>query len=232
MNTICLSEFANSKLKNSLKSRGYELIEIKKTDAVYDAISAHADIYLCMLYGELVIAPNQLLLIQDNLQRNKVQFSSGTSRLGYQYPWNIRYNAAQLGNFLIHNSKYTDPQILRKAKELGLQILHVNQGYTKCNLTIVDDHAAITSDAGISTVLKNQNIDVLMISQGHVTLQGFPYGFLGGASGKIESEIIFNGNLSAHPDYEKIKEFIENRGLQITYFEDYPLEDIGSIIQW
>jgi len=131
----------------------------------------------------------------------------------------------------MHNAKHTDPVILNKAKELGLESIHVKQGYTKCSLVILDDNAAITSDKGLAAALKKYGIDILLITHGHVNLPGFPYGFLGGASGKVDDEIIFNGNLSAHPDFEKIKDFICQRGLKVTWFEEYPLEDIGSIIQ-
>lgn len=231
MNTICLSENANTILKEFLRKKGYGLIEIKKTDAVYDAVSSHGDIYLCKLRDELVVAREELPLIQDKLQNNLVTYSAGISELGYQYPLNIRYNAVQLGNYLIHNTKYTDLQILARAKELGLELLNVKQGYTKCNLVIVDDHSVITSDKGMTGALKEHGIEVLLVRQDYVRLTGFPYGFLGGASGKVDNAIIFNGNLSAHPDFEKIKEFISTRGLPIIYFEEYPLEDIGSIIQ-
>ena len=231
MNMICLSENANILLKKSLRRKGYQLIEIKKNDAVYDAVSSHVDIYLCKLRDEFVIAKEQFPLILNDLQRSQVRYTEGTSDLGYEYPENIKYNAAQLGKYLIHNIKYTDPQILKRAEELGLQLLHVKQGYTKCNLVIVDDHSVITSDTGLADSLKNHDIEVLLVRQGHVQLSGFAYGFLGGASGRVDSEIVFNGNLSTHPDYERIKKFINSKGLQVTCFEDYPLEDIGSIIQ-
>ncbi|HHU17320.1 MAG TPA: hypothetical protein GXZ70_03740 [Clostridiales bacterium] len=92
-------------------------------------------------------------------------------------------------------------------------------------------NSAITSDNGIAAALKSHSIDTLTISTANVRLKGFPYGFLGGASGRIDDKIIFNGNLSAHPDYLRIKDFIEERGLRVVFFEEYPLEDIGSIIQ-
>jgi hypothetical protein len=71
----------------------------------------------------------------------------------------------------------------------------------------------------------------LLIDKGHIQLQGFDYGFIGGASGRIGDTIIFNGDITQHPDYEKIAAFIEDRDLKIKYFTEYPLEDIGSIIE-
>jgi len=231
MNTVCLSENANIILKETLQSKGYRLIEIRKTGAVYDAVSSHADIYLCKVGGGLIVAPEQLPLIRDALTSNSTEFASGSARLGFRYPMDVKYNAAQVGGRLIHNTDYTDPAILDKAKESGLELIHVKQGYTKCSLVIVDEKSVITSDTGLAAALQRCKIDVLLISRGHVGLPGFPYGFLGGASGRVGDEIIFSGNLSAHPDFDKIREFIAQRGLRAVWFEEYPLEDIGSIIQ-
>lgn len=231
MDTICLSENANTILKSHLKSKRYGLVEIRKTDAVYDAISDHCDIYLCKIGNELVVAPVQLPLIRKELLGCGVRIYQGADRVGFRYPANIRYNAAQVGHNLIHNTNHTDPAILNIARELGLKLIHVRQGYTKCNLVIVDDHSVITSDMGLAAALAKHGIDILPVSQGHVKLRGMPYGFLGGASGRVGYEVIFNGNLSAHPDFEKIESFIRDRGLRATWFEEYPLEDIGSIIQ-
>lgn len=231
MNVICLSENANKILKENLRSKGYSLIEIRKSEAVYDAISSHGDIYLCKICNELVVAPVQLPLIQEELRCSGVKYSIGASDLGHCYPMNVSYNAAQMGDYLIHNMHHTDPVILNRAEEFGLKRLPVKQGYTKCNLVVIDDQSAITSDQGLAAALKKNSLEILLISQGHVHLTGFPYGFLGGASGRVGNEIIFNGNLSVHPDCEKIIEFIQERGLQVTFFKEYPLEDIGSIIQ-
>ena len=46
-----------------------------------------------------------------------------------------------------------------------------------------------------------------------------------------DNEIVFNGDLSAHPDFETIKEFIESRGLRCVWTTDMPLTDIGSVIE-
>lgn len=231
MNTICLSENANSILKDALRGKGYELIEIAGTDKVYDAISSHADIYLCKICDKLIVAPVQLPFIAETLQNKGIYHVSGAKDPGGRYPENVNYNAAQIGRRLIHNMKHTDPAVLFAAREHGLELIDVNQGYSKCNLVVVDEDSAITSDMGLAFSLKKQGLDVLVISGGDVKLEGFPYGFLGGASGRVGDEIIFNGNLSAHPDFQAIKEFIQSKGLRPVWFGEYPLEDVGSMIE-
>lgn len=231
MNTICLSENANRILKNHLGNKGYELIEIRKTSAVYDAIASHADIYLCRVLDELVVAQEQLPLIEEALLRRKIKYTKGASSLGHHYPSDVKFNAVQMGDYLIHNTHHTDAVVLDKSKEHGLELIHVRQGYTKCSLVVVDENSVITSDAGLASSLEKYHVEILLISQGHIRLPGFPSGFLGGASGRAGNEIIFNGDLSAHPDFHMICEFIRNRGLEVTFFREYPLEDIGSILQ-
>lgn len=230
MNTVCISENANRILKDALRDKGYELIEIAGTDKVYNTISSHSDIYLCKICGELIVAPVQLPLLQEKLLKHGIGYMLGVSDPGSQYPENVRYNAAQIGRRLIHNTKHSDPAVLLAAKEHGLELIDVKQGYTKCSLVVVDEDSAITSDMGLSAVLKKHGLDILTTTQGHVRLEGFPYGFLGGASGRVGNEIIFNGDLSVHPDFQAIKEFIQKRGLEAVWFEEYPIEDIGSII--
>ena len=113
---------------------------------------------------------------------------------------------------------------------MGLEIIKCRQGYVKCNVVILDDTHIITEDIGIAKSLEETEIDCLLIESGYVKLKGFSYGFIGGASGKLGETIIFNGDLSSHPDFEKIKTFIESLGLRLWYTKSYPLEDIGSII--
>lgn len=231
MNTVCISEHANRILKDALRGKGYKLIEIAGTDKVYDAISSHCDIYVCKICDGIIVAPVQLPLIREELQRNGIAFVQGADDPGLRYPENIRYNAAQIGTRLILSKRHADPAVLLAAEEHGLALIDVKQGYTKCNLVVVDGESAITSDMGLYAALLKQGLDVLPISQGHVRLKGFPYGFLGGASGRVGDEIVFNGDLSTHPDFEAIKGFIQQKKLRAVWFEEYPLEDIGSIIQ-
>lgn len=209
MKKIYLSENAGVPLKKYLLETGYQLIEIKKSDQVYPAVSSHPDIYMCKINDNIIKSNNDL---------------------GFNYPQNIKYNGVQIGKYFVHNTDYTSPLLLSAVAEAGLILIKVKQGYTKCNIVYINENSIITSDIGISKVLEGYGIEVLLVSIGHVKLEGFPYGFLGGASGKIDSTIIFNGDLTKHPDYFKIIEFIENKNLKIKYFPEYELTDIGSII--
>jgi len=209
-------------LADYLASCGHTVIDVEKTDCVYDAVAEHPDIYMCKL-GADPAAP---------------LYKGDKSKLGFRYPENIIYNAAVCGRYFIHNLKYTDGRLLEAAQDYvsrryGCAMIRVNtaQGYTKCNIAIVDDSHIITEDKGIfRAVSEKTDIKVLLIAEKQVKLNGFSHGFIGGAAGRVGNEIIFNGDITAHSDYVKIRSFIEECGLDIKSFA-YPLTDIGSIIE-
>ena len=95
----------------------------------------------------------------------------------------------------------------------------------------VDENSIITADQGILRACRRAGLQCLEAGPGFVRLPGYPYGFLGGAAGRVGDSILFHGNLSAHPDGVRIRTFIEARGLQCVDFEDFPLTDIGSVIE-
>ena len=230
MSSVLISEKANPGMVSYLTSMGHTPIYIRGTSVVHEAISSHVDIYCCLIGEELVIAPEQLNLIEAQLILAGVPYLKGASDLKPAYPGDIAYNAAVTGKYFIHHLKHTDPVLLDRARNQGLTLIDAKQGYTKCNLVVVTENALITSDEGIAAQLTPYPIAVLLVQPGHVNLPGFASGFLGGASGRVDDTIIFNGNLAMHPDCKQIISFIEAHGLKVAYFQGFELEDIGSIV--
>ena len=215
MKKIYISKDANQILKSYLESKGYRLEEVSSQDIVDPAISCHPDVFYC----KLGIGDEAPLV------------HAYEEELGCGYPAEAAFNAACTGRYFIHNLKITHPRLLESARCAGMELIHVPQGYSKCSTVIVDEQSIITYDRGIARACKAvQDLDVLLVAPGHVLLPGYSTGFIGGCSGRIENEIIFNGDLSAHPNFQEIRAFIENHGLTCTWFEDYPLTDIGSIL--
>ena len=215
MRKIYLAKNSNRILQNQLRRHGYELELVVSEGLVDPAISCHPDVFFCRL-GIGADAP--LISAQDD-------------ELGSGYPAEAAFNAACTGRYFIHNLKVTNPRLLAAAGNAGMKLIHVPQGYTKCSTVIVDEQSIITYDRGIAKACSDvSGLDVLLITPGHVLLPGYDTGFIGGCSGRIGNEVIFNGDLSAHPDFEKIRSFIEDRGLKCTWFQQYPLTVIGSLI--
>ena len=83
----------------------------------------------------------------------------------------------------------------------------------------------------VRNVCEEAGLNVLKVTPGHVLLPGYSEGFIGGTAGRVGDEILFNGDLSAHPDFGAIRDFIRERGLGLKYFDDCQLTDIGSVIE-
>jgi len=200
-------------------------------------IATHPDLYMCQL----------------GLWSEAGIFFGDAEKLGVDYPRDIIYNAVCTRNYVVHLAEYTDPELrdaivtwhrtLRRLPGEGdhrdIKVLGVRQGYTRCMCLPVDDNSFIVSDESIARPLEGQGASVLRISSGSIKLKGFQYGFIGGTAGNIyvsteempeQRAIIFNGDLTVHPDFAAITEFIRSRNILPVWFEDYALEDIGSIL--
>ena len=109
--------------------------------------------------------------------------------------------------------------------------MSVRQGYSRCAVCTVDADSIITADRGIAVAAESNGMHVLLIRPGYIRLEGYPYGFIGGASCKLASDkLAFTGSLDIHPDREAILGFLSERGISPVYLSQEPAFDIGSMI--
>lgn len=220
---VILSADSPAGLAECLTSQGYDTVSFSAAEIVSPYLSKHPDMFMCKM-GADDDAP--VISYHDDEQNGYPGFRP----LSAEYPGDIAYNAACSGRFLIHNLQYTAPHIIESAEKSGMTMINVRQGYAKCSTVIVDEMSIITYDRGIAKACTAAGMDVLTIRPGHIVLPGFDTGFIGGTSGRAGDTIYFNGNLSEHPDCKDIIDFIEDRGLSVRFFEEWPLTDIGSVI--
>lgn len=206
-----LSRNAGKELIAYLEEKGYGIELFGPMESAAEPVSCHPDMFMCSLRDEMLYRGDENLV-------------------GKSYPEDIRYNACSTGKYFIHNLKYTDPKLIKMAEELGLVFVNVPQGYAKCSIVAVDENSIITYDEGIADACEKAGLEVLKVRQGYVSLPGYDTGFIGGCSGRLPGEIVFNGNLGKHPDCEAIQDFIRQRGLECRYFGDFELTDIGTVI--
>lgn len=210
MKKVYVSDKAGLALIEFLKTKR-EVLPVGNIPAVDAAIASHPDILYCRLSSGA----------------DSGIYRGDAALLGDSYPSDCIYNAACVGKYIIASQAVSQELV----EQSGLDYIPVKQGYTKCNLVVVDDRHVITEDEGIArTLAEKTDLECLLVHPREVVLSGYANGFIGGASGRIDDEILFNGDLSVHSDHEKIKSFIEGCGLRIRYFKDYPLTDIGSIV--
>lgn len=208
-----------------------EIIKTQKCNDVYRDISYHPDIQMIYLGdGDIVISPNIYDKYIDIFKQVGLNCIKGNTFLKDKYPYDIAYNGCIIGEYFIHNLKYTDSVVKKIVDEKGLKCINVNQGYTKCNISIVDEHSAITSDAGIYSSLKDI-MNVLYIEpDNNIHLEGMQ-GFIGGATGLISNDKWYiNGDISNLRESKKVLQFLNERKINCVDKKGFEIFDIGSII--
>ncbi|MEJ8554089.1 DUF6873 family GME fold protein [Tepidibacter sp. Z1-5] len=220
-------------IEYELKNRNIEIIKTYGCEELYEAVKYHADMQVCYLgNGDIVVAPNLYEQYKNILSVYGFNIIKGTNYIKNKYPYNISYNVALFGEYAIHNFEYTDENIIQYINNNNIKKINVKQGYCKCCICIVDENSIITSDKGIyKEVSKYNEIDCLLIQTGSIDLFDMNYGFIGGVSGLIDcGELAFLGDIRKHPDYNKIKEFVNKRGKKIISLGNNRLMDLGSIM--
>jgi radical SAM superfamily enzyme len=228
MNIIFLSEIADKAFIDYMKTRG-TVILVPNDDRFDSRISSHPDLVISILDDSLIIDENAHINIYKQLEALGVPYVVGNSRLAAVYPQDIAYNAVITKDFLIHNLDYTDTLLSMHSTYTNKKLIPVKQGYTKCSTVVVNNDSVITSDQGIYQAAKDF-MNILLIKQGHVFLEGYDSGFLGGASASFDDTVVFHGDLSKHPDFLRISSFLEAAQKRLHYFKEFPLTDIGSIL--
>ncbi|MGL5716675.1 MAG: DUF6873 family GME fold protein [Paraclostridium sp.] len=215
-----------------LKRRNIEIIKTIECKECYEAIKYHPDICVCNLgNGNIVVAPNVYDYYNEILTKRGFNVIEGNKYIGRKYPDNIAYNICIFGNYALHNFKYTEGNILNYINEKKIIKINLKQGYSKCSICIVDDNSIITSDEGIYNTVKAYNIDCLLIKEGNINLFNLDYGFIGGCTGLIDiNKLAFLGDVTKHPDYIKIKKFLESKNKEVVCLSEEELLDLGSII--
>ena len=222
----------SEKLVTALGSYADKILKLPPHPRLSSPVASHPDMLL-WICGRLVVTYEDYI----PLARDTFNFLES---LGYtviadskspapQYPRDVALNCALVGNKIIANEKHMSNKIKEISKSIGLQTVSVKQGYAKCSTVTVSDNAIITSDPSIAKASINVGIDVLKIRPDYVALDGYNTGFLGGASGSTETEVLFCGNLDIHPDAPLIKDFCIAHGKRAVSLGSNPLYDYGTV---
>ncbi len=226
MKQILVGQNISRKCKDSLEQMGYKTVLLPPFSRLQKGVSTHAD--MLVFKGE-----NGLFVHREYYGENKKLFDSlgvniikTDENISSDYPYDILFNAVVSGVTLFSNTDYTSKLIKEETKTH----IRVKQGYTACSTCRVTDRAFITADEGLYNAYKQNGIDVLMIEKGHIELPFYDYGFIGGASIRLENALCFFGKVEDHPSYEAITVFVKKYGVEICSLSDEKLMDIGSAV--
>jgi hypothetical protein len=173
------------------------------------------------------IAKHELALISEHCGK---PIQTTAEEVGSVYPSDILLNALPIGGYLLCNVEHT----ARELTELSCcKPLRVRQGYSKCAAIPVGDRALITSDPSIARAARASRLEVLQISCGHITLEGYDTGLIGGTASFAPyggtDEILFCGDLALHPDAEAITAFCRSRKRHPISLCNGRLTDVGTL---
>lgn len=226
-----ISGDASEKILDSLTNLGIDLIKTEKHPALPCGLAKHADMQMVnVCKGVFVYAPETPKSTLSALKTLGYELIEGTARLKSYYPYDIAYNCAIVGKTAFCNPKYTDPAVLSMLNKCGIRIFPVKQGYAKCSICIISEEAIITADPKIHGKAAEAGIDShLTAPQKSIMLDGYDYGFIGGASGLIsDNELAFFGDFNTLSD-GNVCDFLRKHGVKPVSLAIGNLVDLGGL---
>lgn len=212
---------------NSLKKYGFEPVKIEKTPMVAEYLSGHPDIQIFQYKKTIFCHPD----ISVNFLRKIDKYADikiCKTGLSTDYPGDIPYNIVTISGFAFHKLKCMEPEIKIHLEKDSVELIDVNQGYTKCSCIPIGNSIITADDLIIKKCIENK-IKSLKVSSGYVNLPGCKYGFLGGASGIFNNRLYLTGNLKSHPDKLNIEIFAGELNFDLVYLSENDPLDLGSI---
>ena len=198
----------------------HEIIPSFSHTNLQKGVASHPDMTITPIGEKFVCCPESYEYYEKFLHNRLIM---GARKLSSHYPNDVAYNVLIYKNKAFAKEESIDEVVLEELKKRKIELINVSQGYAKCSCAVCEN-GVITADDGIFEKLIENDIKALKITPGYVTLHGYDYGFIGGASGMIDGKLTFFGDVSQHPDFDKICKFCD-----FDYVNDLPLTDVGTI---
>ena len=234
MKQIIVDNRISEKCELSLIKEGFSLLKLPSDPLLGSAVASHPDTVMFYSDGELITTADYCdvaaYIFSDIREYNSdIKISFTGDRRGSSYPNDCVLNALKIKGRIFCKSDTISDRIKELADAHGYEIIHTNQGYPSC-VTLHFGNSAITSDAGLGSLLQKYGVRVTLIGTEGISLPPYEYGFIGGASGVIGDKIYFFGDISTHPDASKILDAIRAEGFTPVSLSDESLVDLGGII--
>lgn len=234
MKTLIVDERISLPCERALLLGGYRVLKLPRDSHLGEAVCSHPDTVLFYADGEIITTAeycDEALCFFSDMREYcpavKLSFTADERRASY--PQDCIMNALVIGKKIFAKTDTLSIDIKEFAKEHGFTLVHTKQGYPACAV-LTFGNSAITADKGMAAVLEREGVNVTLVREGYIQLDGCDYGFIGGASGVIGDKVYFFGDISAHPDGELICDTISRAGYTPISLSDEPLRDMGGMI--
>ena len=230
---ILLGVDAYMRFSKALIDLGFIPISLPRDERLPLPVSSHADMLI-------FIIDNVVFCNEEYYSRNKSIFEK-IEQYGYsvnhsnfivdnRYPNDIALNQALIGKYIIGKSDSCARQILDYAHINRYEYISTKQGYAKCSTLILNKNAIITADDSIVKIATDLRLDSLKINNADfkIKLEGYNYGFIGGASFVYNNQVVFFGNMDNSKGEKDILEFCKKHGFSTLSLDKDELTDVGG----
>lgn len=227
--TTVYADIDDIALKKTFNDLFIKVVNVVENPFLEAPVSCHADILANYIGKSILLADKHQIelckYIEDNNGKSVI-----IDNIKSPYPNDCLLNFADIGDYIICNKSILTDEIVDLLPDKT--IVDVKQGYSKCSVCICGYNTIVTDDISVyNAILQYDNINSLLIEKGSVHINKYNYGFIGGCCGLIDKNLLlFNGDLSTHSDFDKIKKFLYDNNVNYIDIKEKPLTDIGSII--
>jgi len=207
---------------SEFERRGYTPILLPPCDRLDRPVASHPDMLCAAVNGHLLIERQYHEERRSLFKGLSVELTEETFEK--KYPRDILLNALN-----VNGTVYGHEKVSEKIKRSANRFVRIKQGYARCS-TLLIGNAALTADTTIAKALTADGMDVMKITPGHIRLEGYDYGFIGGASAVVGNEVLFFGNIERHPDHAAIVAFITSHGYTPVSLSGDELYDYGGAV--
>ena len=222
---LIISHKSTVEFKNYLDKLNLKFIETTDNPNLDHRIADHPDLSIFALDDDNVLIDESVISYYQAKVTGK-NFLAGEC-VGTLYPHDSIYNVYKGSDFYLHNDT-TEKNIRAFMDYNGFSHYYINQGYTRCSIVPMGDKI-LTSDYGIYKSLKDK-INIVLLKEEIIALDGFANGFLGGTCGFFDNKLIFNGNIESLNSFDIIKKEAEKSKIELLYPKNCALIDTGSIL--
>ena len=221
--SLFLDSRAPREVQDAVQRLGVEAIMLPPYSKLPTPVAAHPDLLLHDLGGRLLVYRDYYEANRELFAHISVIFTDHAA--GDAYPRDVGMDALVLGETVFCLPEHTCAEILQNRR-----VVPVRQGYAACSALKVSENAIVTADSTIALAAEKCGIGVLKIRPGHIVLDGYDYGFIGGTAFRMEDTLYFAGDLSLHPDGERIADFCALHGMRThSLVPGLPLQDLGFL---
>ena len=227
--TKVFADIDDNTLKNLFDKLSIKVVNVIENSSLDAPVSKHADILANYVGKSTFLVDKHQTVLCIFLENHGGKYVL-IDNIKSPYPNDCLLNFVDIGDYIICNKTILPENIAELLP--NKVIIDVKQGYSKCSVCICKQNTIITDDISVyNAVLQYDNIISLLVEKGSVHINKYDYGFIGGCCGLIDKNtLLFNGDLSLHSDFDKIKKFLYDNSINFIDIKGKPLTDIGSII--